>query len=80
MNDNINMGEHLFAWVTEEPGGSVSLVGAWIPEAGGNLPLIGRSRDAIMKLRPVALHHGRASGQRVWMREYIKTKDHEDLA
>jgi hypothetical protein len=75
----INLGEHLFAWVTEEPDGNISLVGAYLPRLGGNLPLIGRSLDAIMTFQDVARLHAKSTGQRVWLREYVMIDNTEDL-
>jgi len=74
----VNLGTRLFAWVTEEPNGAVSLVGAYTPELG-HLPMIGRSIDHLMKLQHFAELHAKATGQRVWLREYMMVDNSEDL-
>jgi len=75
----VNLGERLFAWVTEEPNGNVSVVGAYVPQLGGHLPMIGRSLDHIMALQEFARAHKQNTGQRVWLREYKMVDNTEDL-
>lgn len=74
----INDGETLWAWVTREPDGNVSQVGAWLPELGAHAPLIHRNREVIERFRPLAVAHGAGTGQRVWLREYTGIIDHDE--
>lgn len=67
-------GPSLWAWVTEESGGRISMVGALIGEH--HTPLCHRDRNIIEKLRPVAKQHAEATGQRVWLREYTAAIEH----
>ena len=55
----INMGETLWAWVTEESDGAISLVGVMTP-GGIHLPLIGRSEKAVRRAEAIARTHGDA--------------------
>lgn len=72
--DDINMGDTLWAWVTETPDGSISLVGAELPGMS-HMPLIGRSEKAVRMWEPFARAHGEASGQLVWLRRYTLAEE-----
>ena len=71
---DLNMGETLWAWVTETPDGAISLVGAMLPMQG-HTPLIGRSEATIRQMAPLARAHGDALGQRVWLRRYTLAEE-----
>jgi ribosomal protein S27AE len=73
--DTINMADELWAWVTEYPDGSVSLIVTTAIIEGTMLPLIGRSEGAIRKMEPLARVHGKTHNQKVWFRRYVKTED-----
>jgi hypothetical protein len=72
----INMGETLWAWVTELPDGSVSLISASFPTMG-HMPLIGRSEKALTSpdIEKIAHDHGEFHKQRVWLRRYTLAED-----
>ena len=70
--------QKLWAWMTEEPGGKVSTVGAWTAETG-HLPLIGRDEATIRSFLPIAQAHRQRSGQRVWLRCWTAYTDEENL-
>lgn len=71
----------LFVWMTEDRTGRVQQVGGLIPDTGENFTLSHTDRDAAVRLmRPLALAHHRATGQRVWLREFRMVADSEDLA
>jgi hypothetical protein len=69
-----NMGEDLWAWVTEYPDGSVGMIGAMVPGME-HVPLITRNREAARQLERFARQHGENSGQRVWLRHYKVVED-----
>ena len=69
----LNMGETLWAWVTEMADGSISLVGTVTPIFGNvpmHTPLISRNEQAIRKMEPLARKHADATGQKYWLRKY----------
>jgi hypothetical protein len=65
----MNASDTLWAWVTETPDGKVSLVGVMLPPAG-HTPLISHSEASVRVMEPLARAHGKASGQKVWLRRY----------
>lgn len=72
---DLNMGETLWAWVTEEPDGSISLVSAGT--TGLQMPLIGRSEKVLRSghMEAIARSHGYALGQKVWLRRYTLAEE-----
>lgn len=70
---DLNMGETLWAWVTETPDGSISLVG--LATDIGHMPLIGRSEEAIRRAEPAARAHGATHNQPVWLRRYTLAEE-----
>lgn len=69
----VNMGETLWAWVTEYADGSIGAVGLIVN--GRHTPMIGRSEEAIKAMTPYAIAHGEATGQKVWLRKYQMVED-----
>jgi hypothetical protein len=64
----------LWAWVTETHDGRVVLVGVGLSLAE-QLPLISHSRESILRLQPLALAHGKALNQPVWLRRYTVSEE-----
>jgi hypothetical protein len=75
----MNMADDLWAWVTEEPTGDISLVGGFAIGLG-HMPLIGRSEEHVRRLERIARAHAVETGQRVWLRQYSKVQDHEQVS
>ena len=69
----LNMGETLWAWVTQTPDGAISLVG--VATDLGNMPLIGRSEASIRFAETAARAHGKALDQKVWLRRYTLAEE-----
>lgn len=64
-----------WAWMTYARDGHVSMVGAMIE--GHHTPLCHGKREFVERiLRPLAKSHARASGQKVWLREFTGVIDH----
>ena len=86
MADNDNyLGETLWAWVTLEPNGNISLVAAIMPGVAAimpgvamAMPLINRRRDVIERARPLARDHAAATGQKTWLRAFTTHVDYEE--
>jgi hypothetical protein len=70
MTDN----PELWAWVTETHDGRIVLVGVGLTLAD-QLPLISHTKEAILRLQPLAEAHGRALGQPVWLRRYLVSEE-----
>lgn len=66
--------DELWAWVTETHDGRVVMVGVGISLAD-QLPLISHTKEAIMRLQPLAEAHGRALNQPVWLRRYTVSEE-----
>jgi hypothetical protein len=58
-------GDELFVWQEQEPNGSWGTIAAAIPGISGMAPLVFRDRMMAMRLRAIAVAHGRASGHPV---------------
>lgn len=70
---DLNMGETLWAWVTQTADGSISLISTIMPGVGQmHMPLIGRSEKILRSphIEAAARAHGMALGQKVWLRRY----------
>ena len=70
-------GSRLWAWMTEEPDGQLSLIGMMVDNV--HAPMIGRDEKIIRGLEPIARKHGNKTGQAVWLRCWISYRDEEDL-
>ena len=75
--DELNMANSLWAWVTEYPDGSVGMIGTTGIIVGMMMPLMGRNKEMVLKMRAIAHEHGRQRGQRVWLRRYDKAEDYD---
>lgn len=73
----LNMADSLWAWVTEYPDGSVGMIATSGIIEGVLMPLIGRNELMVIKMRTIAHDHGKATGQRVWLRRYDKAEDYD---
>lgn len=71
----MNKAEELWAWMSEYPDGSVGTIGGSVPGMPGIVPLITRSEQAARQMEPIARLHGKAVGQRVWLRKYRMVED-----
>jgi hypothetical protein len=69
-----NMSETLWAWVTEEPNGAITLIGALMLGIG-HMPLIGRDEQTMRSLEPFARAHGESHKQKIWMRRYTLAEE-----
>jgi hypothetical protein len=67
---DLNMGDTLWAWVTQTPDGAISLIGVAMPGLG-HTPLIGRDRSTVQQMGRLAVAHGAALKQKVWLRRYV---------
>ncbi len=67
--------ECIWAWISQYPDGTVGLVGGYV-EGVGHLPLIGRSEKVMRSFQPLAKIHAERTGQRVWLRRYVRAEDH----
>lgn len=68
----------LWAWVEMGSDGRPSIVAASIPGVGTVAPLIMHDREIIEALRPIAQARAKASGKKVWLREYALVANHDD--
>jgi hypothetical protein len=59
------VGDELWAWVTDVPDGTRSLVGVWIGPEEGHMPLIFATQEKAIQATPFALAHGKSLGQEV---------------
>lgn len=64
----------LWAWVTELPDGSVSLISVGLPGIG-HAPICSHDKDLVMHMEPIAKAHGDKLGQPVWLRRYLVSED-----
>jgi len=58
------IGDELWAWITEVPGAGCSLVGVLMPGVG-HTPLVFTSQQSAVRVTPLALAHGEELGQPV---------------
>lgn len=75
----MEVGEDLWAWVTRQPDGVISLIGV---NTGAHwLPCVSHSRENVMRLKLIAEAHGKATNQPVWLRRYTTVNEYklEDL-
>ena len=70
--------ETLWAWVEQEENGNVGQI-LVATNAGFTITLTHRRREYVEKLRAAAEAHARASGHKVWLREYRIVADHEEI-
>lgn len=56
-------GDALYAWQVQEPDGGWAIVGALVPGIDMVMPLVGRSREAIVRAGPIARTHALEAGQ-----------------
>jgi hypothetical protein len=71
--------ERLYAWVATEPDGGEGVCGAYVPELGGLVPLVGADRERIESLRDHAAITRKASGYPVRMVEFSTRTNMEEL-
>ncbi len=70
--------DRMWAWVTIDPSGQISFIGAELPGIG-NVPLVHHNESVIDQTKEFAEAHAKLTGQRVWKREYVRTVDHDPL-
>lgn len=66
----MNTGETLWAWVVEEPDGSIGTIAFYDTGYGGWVNLITRDEEIAKKMTSFALAHKEATGKKVWLRKY----------
>lgn len=72
-------GTMLWDWMTSYPDGSVGRVGVYLPGVG-NTSLSTRIESiARGHFKDIAESHRASTGQRVWLRKWIKFEDEQDL-
>jgi hypothetical protein len=59
--------EPLYAWVTMTHKDGMSLVGAFVPQMNIHMALAAYKREAVEKLRAIAVAHGKQLGQPVYL-------------
>lgn len=69
----------LWAWMELGPDGRPGIVAVMAPNLGVMMALVGRSRHVVeTSMRQLAQAHAKASGNKVWLREYQLVANHED--
>lgn len=73
MSDDTEFNE-LWAWVTEDHEGRITLIGAALPGLG-HQPLLSHNKEIVLMVQHIAEAHGSALQQPVWLRRYVLSEE-----